>query len=905
MSRPISFSCRLGASLLVVMLGSHHVVAQEHNVATNSKSMSAVTAAASGARVRFTASSTVVQMRLEIYALTGEKLVDNEIRGGNVIDWHLRDGQAERLSDGSYLCVITGKSLSGRLSQKLGRITIENAAASVQAFDATQLSAQQTQAVGPLEENASLTVLKEGDNQTATVISHNGDEGQITRGRGALSFRIGDFFRGKDIEQMRLTPEGNLGIGLTQPRAKLDVDGLIRSSQGIVFPDGSVQYSAARKTFGGGSLMPGDSQGVLGQDAAVPDTTGTGTTGKITRWLDGPNGVLGDSNITESSGAVGINGTPDTRFRLDVNGSTRLRGSNPGFNLEGLRAAGNIWVFQTVDDDGRFRLFSQDNVNPGVERLTIGLSTGNVGIGTPTPGQKLTVAGTIESTSGGFKFPDGTVQMTAGGGGGGGSITGVTAGTGLSGGGTSGNVTLNIANAGVGTAQLADGSVSSAKLATNLNLNGQLEVDHSGTNNGTVNPGLTFGAGSGEGIASKRTAGGNLFGLDFFTGFTSRMSITNAGNVGIGTTTPGFPLTFANTLGDKISLWGQSGNHYGFGVQGALLQIHADNSGSDIAFGQGRSAAFTETMRIKGNGNVGIGTTNPDRNVTVERSGGAFINARDTIGATEVLLGADGNGGIVSTMTNHDLQLRAGGNSTKMIIKADGNVGIGTINPIAKLDVATSAGNSVRGIATSGNGVLGLSDSGKGVSGASTSGYGVIGATETGTGVYGDNGNSNTTGHAGYFNGRVTMTGNLEANNLPGVGFSQGCPTSGSADCLPAISGVPAGESFNVDTLTINVPAPGFIFITAFAQINGFLATGGSQVEFNLFQCNDANCGGGNYLMRSNNTILRSPVHISWVLPVNAPGPITLRTNGTNNNSSASLFVVGHNLSLVYLPKQY
>ncbi len=99
----------------------------------------------------------------------------------------------------------------------------------------------------------------------------------------------------------------------------------------------------------------------------------------------------------------------------------------------------------------------------------------------------------------------------------------------------------------------------------------------------------------------------------------------NGSNVGIGTTTAGFPLNFANVLGDKIALWGQSGNYYGFGVQSGLLQIHADISGSDIAFGYGSSGSFTENMRIKGTGAVGIGTSTPASGVKLDVNGKALM----------------------------------------------------------------------------------------------------------------------------------------------------------------------------------------------------------------------------------------------------------------------------------------
>ena len=65
-------------------------------------------------------------------------------------------------------------------------------------------------------------------------------------------------------------------------------------------------------------------------------------------------------------------------------------------------------------------------------------------------------------------------------------------------------------------------------------------VDPQGKNAGALRPGLTFGGStSGEGIASRRAAGANQYGLDFYTGGgTVRMSLTNGGWLGLGTTAP-------------------------------------------------------------------------------------------------------------------------------------------------------------------------------------------------------------------------------------------------------------------------------------------------------------------------------------------------------------------------------
>jgi hypothetical protein len=69
-------------------------------------------------------------------------------------------------------------------------------------------------------------------------------------------------------------------------------------------------------------------------------------------------------------------------------------------------------VIASVLDDFAIYTWGTTNAN-AIERLRI-TAGGNVGIGTNSPWQKLTVAWTIETTSGWVKFPDSTIQTTAG-----------------------------------------------------------------------------------------------------------------------------------------------------------------------------------------------------------------------------------------------------------------------------------------------------------------------------------------------------------------------------------------------------------------------------------------------------------------------------------------------------------
>jgi len=82
------------------------------------------------------------------------------------------------------------------------------------------------------------------------------------------------------------------------------------------------------------------------------------------------------------------------------------------FNISGNGTAGGALSGNTVNAATQYNLGGQKilSLSSG-NGLSLG-STGNVGIGI-TSDSKLAVAGTVESTAGGFKFPDASVQASA------------------------------------------------------------------------------------------------------------------------------------------------------------------------------------------------------------------------------------------------------------------------------------------------------------------------------------------------------------------------------------------------------------------------------------------------------------------------------------------------------------
>lgn len=405
------------------------------------------------------------------------------------------------------------------------------------------------------------------------------------------------------------TNTNNVGVGTTTPNYKLDVSNLIDKGQirfglgsgdsgGFLFsnaPSHAV-FSGGTSWDGGwrakavsasllmsnnGSLVFFANNGLTAGNIYTPTERmrieasgfiGIGTAlpafdGNITKYftLDGGSGVFGSygvgGNISSTTGTLG-----------------QLAFFNSNIAVAEKRNATIVGVNDGAVNSGALAFFTA-NAGSLAERLRIDKS-GFIGIGTSNPSQRLDVAGTIRSSSGGFMFPDGTVQTTAATGGGGGTITGVTAGAGLTGGGTSGSLTLNV-GAGTGVTVAAD------TIAVNY-----------GSTSGTAvqgNTSITVAAGTGMsgGGALTLGAGGTVTLTNADTG-SSQNIFKNVAN------STGTTQFSASTNNDAVRFAGAGGTTVSFDA--ATKKVTIDSSASTVSAANVTAGSFASgTYTFPGN----------------------------------------------------------------------------------------------------------------------------------------------------------------------------------------------------------------------------------------------------------------------------------------------------------------
>ncbi len=197
---------------------------------------------------------------------------------------------------------------------------------------------------------------------------------------------------------------------------------------------------------------------------------------------------------------------------------------------------------------------------------------------------------------------------------------------------------------------------------------GGLSIDQQDNNNGVIDDGttngvgLTFGSGSGEGIASQRTPGLNQNGLDFYTSHNHRMSILHNGNVGIGTTNPATQLQVNGT----ITATGFSGNASG------LTNLSLSQLTGTIPLADLPTSVVTNNET-----NVTLGNVTVDGDLNLPSTGNIFS------GGNTLLIRSGGN-------------FFAGPSAGNLTMSGFGNTGIGTYTLSANTTGTynTSEGNS-------------------------------------------------------------------------------------------------------------------------------------------------------------------------------------------------------------------
>ncbi|MBI4087045.1 tail fiber domain-containing protein, partial [Candidatus Kaiserbacteria bacterium] len=521
---------------------------------------------------------------------------------------------------------------------------------------------------------------------------------------GALTFTTMN--AGTLTERVRITSTGNVGIGTTSPKVRLEVHGPHVSGYGALY-------------------VSGDDLGYIGVNAEG-DTSNSGlliNNQDVTKWavanigssdafrIAGDGGIGVDDFVTIlQSGNVGI-GTTAPLHPLQVYGTLKVGGAANqqtgtialGDDLSAAQV--NVGMFRgtlagAVGGGNVLNIGGYDGINLATGNAVFGSQTkvmtlttaGNVGIGTTGPGAKLDIS------HGGLTMIVGAENDLS----------------------TRTNTTLKVSR--IGNFHYTNTEEPMAILVA---------VSDTAANS------LSVGGGTNQMNAATYVNFFTAANTTTVTG-TERMRIDSTGNVGIGTTTPGEVLDITRTSateagGFRLTNLQQGGNgnalrfystQQTFGtatVEAARIGVVGEGNwtsaaqvSSLMAFSTVNQNTLAERMRITSAGNVGIGTTGPGNLLHVRGADSTGIvtglrvqNDNSNTGVAAVGFSSDatymkaGIGFIRNDVngagnlqfyvdSNTDAANYATGDE-KMVITKAGNVGIGTTGPVNVLDVRGTA----------------------------------------------------------------------------------------------------------------------------------------------------------------------------------------------------------------------